>query len=75
MKSYSLKFQMPAACVVAERKEGCKALCGINLRGLVGWVSVSVHTIKCLKEKLVHSSGYTDRSRVIVVLFLLYVVH
>ena len=76
MKNYSLKFQMPATGVVAERKEGCKASCGINPRGLVGWVSVYVHTIKCrLITKLVYSSGYIDMSRVIVVIFVLYFVH
>ena len=75
MKSYSIRFQMPTACVVAERKEGCKASCGVNPRGLVGWVSLSVHTIRCRTAKLLCSSGYTDRSRVLLVIFLLYFVH
>ena len=66
---------MPTVCVVAERKEGCKASCGMNPRGLVGWVSVSVHTIRCRIAKLLCSSGYTDRSRVLLVIFLLYFIH
>lgn len=61
---------MPTACVVAERKQGSKASHGRNHRGLVGWVSVYVHTVKCLIAKLVYSSDYTDGSRVILLIFL-----